>query len=69
MAYSPPVMTLIFIKAGREKARAPISFAAAKTCSHAALAPVTCSASGARLPVRDPVPKRDVRLDTYHVRC
>jgi hypothetical protein len=46
MAYSPPVMTLIFIKPCREKVREPISFVAAKTCSHRSLLGVTCSVAG-----------------------
>jgi hypothetical protein len=45
MPYSPPVMTLIFIKLCREKVREPISLAAAKTCSTRSLPVVTCSAA------------------------
>jgi hypothetical protein len=46
MAYSPPVMTLIFIKPRAGKVREPISFVAAKTCSPALLLAVTCGVSG-----------------------
>jgi hypothetical protein len=46
MAYSAPVMTLIFNKPRREKVRKPISFVAAKTCSSGSSHLVTCGVAG-----------------------
>jgi len=46
MAYSPRVMTLIFIKPRREKVREPISLVAAKTDTARSISVVTCSVLG-----------------------
>ena len=67
MAYSPPVMTFIFIKLRRKKVREPISLVAAKTCATRSIPIVTCSVLGRAAERRRPRIRR-LRA-SRHIAC